>query len=109
MGMPDEPYYTIIVETYRISGSGLHGDIHVRPGARTNEPAKIPHSARSSSDSRSTAKQDKVCDRDSRIYRKGRRTGGLQFDGDGTQQLRPNDSDEGMGRAVGRTRQPTKF
>jgi hypothetical protein len=31
MGMPDEPYYTIIVETYRISGSGLHGDIHVRP------------------------------------------------------------------------------
>src|SRR5260370_11223040 len=33
----------------------------------TNEPAKIPHSARSSSDSRSTAKQDKVCDRDSRI------------------------------------------
>src|SRR2546429_1126703 len=32
----------------------------------TNEPAKIPHCARSSSDSRSTAKQDKVCDRDSR-------------------------------------------
>src|SRR6266446_5932047 len=31
----------------------------------TNEPAKIPHCARSSSDSRSTAKQDKVCDRDS--------------------------------------------
>jgi hypothetical protein len=30
----------------------------------TNEPAKIPHRARSSSDSRSTAKQDKVCDRD---------------------------------------------
>src|SRR5260370_26524911 len=29
----------------------------------TNEPAKIPHCARSSSDSRSTAKQDKVCDR----------------------------------------------
>ena len=34
MGMPDEPYYTIIVETYRISGSGLHGDIHVRPNFR---------------------------------------------------------------------------
>jgi hypothetical protein len=33
----------------------------------TNEPAKIPHSARSSSDSRSTAKQDKVCDRDRSI------------------------------------------
>jgi hypothetical protein len=31
MGMPDEPYYTIVVETYRISGAGLHGDIHVRP------------------------------------------------------------------------------
>ena len=31
MGMPDEPYYTIIVETYRISGSGLHGEIHDRP------------------------------------------------------------------------------
>jgi hypothetical protein len=30
----------------------------------TNEPAKIPHCARSSSDSRSPAKQDKVCDRD---------------------------------------------
>src|SRR5258705_118225 len=36
----------------------------------TNEPAKIPHCARSSSDSRSTAKQDKVCDRDS--FQKGR-------------------------------------
>src|SRR6266404_2020785 len=30
----------------------------------TNEPAKISHCTRSSSDSRSTAKQDKVCDRD---------------------------------------------
>jgi hypothetical protein len=30
MAMPDEPYYTLIVETYRESGSGLHGDIHVR-------------------------------------------------------------------------------
>src|ERR1700694_6032104 len=35
----------------------------------TNEPAKIPHCARSSSDSRSTAKQDKVCDRDRHIAR----------------------------------------
>src|SRR6476659_7966898 len=33
----------------------------------TNEPAKIPDCARSSSDSRSTAKQDKVCDRDSAV------------------------------------------
>jgi hypothetical protein len=31
MGVPDEPYYTIVVETYRVSESGLHGDIHVRP------------------------------------------------------------------------------
>ena len=30
----------------------------------TNEPGKTPHCARSSSDSRSTAKQDNVCDRD---------------------------------------------
>jgi hypothetical protein len=37
--------------------------IHNHP---TNEPAKIPHCTRSSSDSRSTAKQDKVCDRDRR-------------------------------------------
>jgi len=31
MGMPDEPYYAVVVETYYESGSGLHGDIHVRP------------------------------------------------------------------------------
>jgi hypothetical protein len=31
MAMPEEPYYTIVVETFRKSGSGLHGDIHVRP------------------------------------------------------------------------------
>jgi hypothetical protein len=30
MRMPDEPYYILVVETYRESGSGLHGDIHVR-------------------------------------------------------------------------------
>jgi hypothetical protein len=35
----------------------------------TNEPAKIPHCTRSSSDSRSTAKQDKVCDRDNQNAR----------------------------------------
>jgi hypothetical protein len=27
MGKPEEDYHYIIVETYRISGSGLHGDI----------------------------------------------------------------------------------
>jgi len=30
MGKPEERYYTVVVETYRESGSGLHGDIHVR-------------------------------------------------------------------------------
>ena len=41
MGMPDEPYYTIIVETYRISGLGLHGDIHVRPVAGEQFPQTL--------------------------------------------------------------------
>ncbi len=31
MGKPEEPYIRIIVETYRDGGSGLHGDLHVRP------------------------------------------------------------------------------
>ncbi len=31
MGKPEEPYIQIVVETYIESGSGLHGDIHVRP------------------------------------------------------------------------------
>jgi hypothetical protein len=31
VGKPEEPYIRIIVETYYESGSGLHGDIHVRP------------------------------------------------------------------------------
>ncbi len=29
--MPDEPYFTIVVETYLVSGAELHGDVHVRP------------------------------------------------------------------------------
>jgi hypothetical protein len=33
MGKPQEPYIRMVVETYRESGSGLHGDIHVRPVA----------------------------------------------------------------------------
>src|SRR5258706_14618320 len=33
-------------------------------------PGKIPHCARSSSDSRSTAKPDKVCDRDTHLQAK---------------------------------------
>ncbi len=31
MGKPEEPYILIVVETYHESGSGLHGDLHVRP------------------------------------------------------------------------------
>lgn len=31
MGRPEEGYHSIIVETYYESGSGLHGDVHVRP------------------------------------------------------------------------------
>jgi hypothetical protein len=41
MGKPEEPYYTIVVETYRISGSGLHGDIHVRPVAGEQFPQTL--------------------------------------------------------------------
>jgi hypothetical protein len=33
VGKPEEPYIRVIVETYYESGSGLHGDIHVRPVA----------------------------------------------------------------------------
>jgi hypothetical protein len=31
MGKPEEPYILMVVETYLESGSGLHGDLHVRP------------------------------------------------------------------------------
>jgi hypothetical protein len=31
VGKPEEPYIRIVVETYYESGSGLHGDLHVRP------------------------------------------------------------------------------
>lgn len=30
MGLPNEGYHSVIVETYRARGAGLHGDIHVR-------------------------------------------------------------------------------
>jgi hypothetical protein len=30
MGMPEEPYIRVVVETYYESGSGLHGGVHVR-------------------------------------------------------------------------------
>jgi hypothetical protein len=50
MGKPDEPYIQIIVETYRESGSGLHGDIHVRPiaarGVTRNLRVRFPKSLR---------------------------------------------------------------
>jgi hypothetical protein len=41
MGKPDEPYYVIVVETYRVRGSGLHGNIHVRPVAGQQFPQTL--------------------------------------------------------------------
>lgn len=41
MGKPQEPYIRIIVETYYESGSGLHGDIHVRPIAGQQIPQDL--------------------------------------------------------------------
>jgi hypothetical protein len=31
MAKPGEPYRYVVVESYRESGSGLHGDVHIRP------------------------------------------------------------------------------
>ena len=33
MARPGEPHVEVIVESYHESGSGLHGDMHVRPVA----------------------------------------------------------------------------
>ena len=33
MAKPEEAYRYVVVESYRESGSGLHGDVHVRPVA----------------------------------------------------------------------------
>jgi hypothetical protein len=41
MGKPEEPYIRVVVETYRESGSGLHGDIHVRPIAGEQLPQSL--------------------------------------------------------------------
>jgi hypothetical protein len=30
MGLPDEDYHSVVIETYHMRGGGLHGDIHVR-------------------------------------------------------------------------------
>lgn len=50
MGKPQEPYIRIIVETYRETGSGLHGDLHVRPiagqGISQNLRVRFPKSVR---------------------------------------------------------------
>jgi len=51
VGKPEEPYIRIIVETYIESGSGLHGDIHVRPiagqGVPRNLRVRFPRALRS--------------------------------------------------------------
>ena len=31
MTKPGEPYRYVVVQSYRESGSGLHGDVHIRP------------------------------------------------------------------------------
>ena len=31
MAKPNEPYRYVVVESCRESGSGLHGDVHIRP------------------------------------------------------------------------------
>ncbi|MGC2780586.1 MAG: hypothetical protein WA418_33615 [Bradyrhizobium sp.] len=41
MGKPEEPYILIVVETYLESGSGLHGDLHVRPIAGQALPSNL--------------------------------------------------------------------
>lgn len=38
---PEEPYILIVVETYHESGSGLHGDLHVRPIAGQALPRNL--------------------------------------------------------------------
>jgi hypothetical protein len=50
MPKPEEPYIRIIVETYRESGGGLHGDLHVRPisgqGISQNLRVRFPKALR---------------------------------------------------------------
>ena len=41
MGKPEEPYILIVVETYHESGSGLHGDLHVRPIRGQDLPSNL--------------------------------------------------------------------
>jgi hypothetical protein len=41
VGKPEEPYIRVVVETYYESGSGLHGDIHVRPIAGEQPPRSL--------------------------------------------------------------------
>lgn len=41
MAKPREPYRTVVVESYHESGSGLHGDVHIRPVASEGLPKGI--------------------------------------------------------------------
>jgi hypothetical protein len=41
VGKSEEPYIRMVVETYRESGSGLHGDIHVRPVSDQGIPQSL--------------------------------------------------------------------
>jgi hypothetical protein len=45
MAKPHERYRDVVVESFRIGGSGLHGDVHIRPIAGQgfgNYPVDIP-------------------------------------------------------------------
>lgn len=54
MAKPMEPYVECVVETYYESGSGLHGDIHVRPSKNQPFPqhlrVRFPRSVREAND-----------------------------------------------------------
>lgn len=41
MGKPTEPTVRVMVESYRESGAGLHGDVHVRPVEGQGYPTSL--------------------------------------------------------------------
>jgi len=41
MGKPAEPTVRVMVESYRESGSGLHGEVHIRPIAGQAYPTSL--------------------------------------------------------------------
>lgn len=41
MGKPTEPTVKVMVESYYEAGSGLHGDVHIRPVAELGYPTTL--------------------------------------------------------------------